>query len=443
MQLRGYYTVQPGETATSIAGRFGISANQLMQVNGVTTVMPGQQLAIPYSSDLRQKVYRPVTAYTVTRPVIVNGVDINEGLYPVLNYQPENAQYPFVYVPIAEFSRVGARVVWNEQQQMLNVTTDYYNLRNQVQQLSAENAQLRTENAQLREQLAALAQPGTLRGNTAGNIANWGLAVTQGDWIYFSNISQGNKLYKMRFDGTGKQMLSNDDSIYINVVGDWIYYVNRSDVFKMYKIRLDGTQRTKIDDTHSATVMSVVGDWIYYVTQSEQYKLFRIRTDGTGKMQLGTGALIEEMYATEDWVFYTLQNQGLQIYKIKPDGTQRTRVTQYGARQLNIEGDWLYFVNQSMPGIWRVKWDGTNPTSFGAEIQSPAYLNVNENMIYYGLGDLYKTPTDSPEQFKLTPNLGFGGLINVVGDWLFFRIQYNGEKLYRMKVDGTAGEIVY
>lgn len=436
MQPRGYYTVQPGDSLRSVATRFGITAYQLMQLNGVSSLSAGQQLVIPYSNDSRQKVYRPVTAYTVTRPILVNGVDINAGLYPVLNYQPENAQYPFVYVPIAEFSRVGAKVIWNPEQQILTVESNYDELQNQVQQLQ-------TENAQLRQQLATFSQPGTLRGNSAGNIANWGIAANQGEWVYFSNISQGNKLYKMRLDGTGKQLLSNDDALYINVVGDWIYYINRSDVFKMYKIRLDGTGRTRIDNDHSATVMSVVGDWIYYVTQSEQYKLFRVRTDGTGKMQLGTDFLIEEMYATEDWVFYTLQNQGLQIVKIKPDGSQRTSVTQYGARQLNVEGDWLYFVNQTMPGVWRMKWDGSTPTSFATEYASPTYLNVKDNMIYYGYSELFKTPTDSPEQINLTPNFGFAGLINVVGDWLFFRITYNGEKLYRMKVDGTGGEIVY
>ncbi len=436
MQIRGYYIVQPGDSFSSIANNFGITTAELLQMNRLTSSLPtiGQQLAIPYPTMARQMAYRPVTAYTVTEPILVNGVNINTGLYPVLNFKPENAQYPYVYVPIAEFRRVGATVTWNDQKQLLTVTTDYYDLQNQIKQLQ-------TENQRLRDQLAAY-QP-LVRGNSAGNIANWGIAATQGDWVYFSNISQDNKLYRMRLDGTGKQLLSNDRALYINVVGDWIYYINQTDQSKMYKIRLDGSGKTKIDDQHSATVISVVGDWIYYITQSEQYKLFKIKTDGTGKMQLGTDFLVEEMYATEDWIFYTIQNQNLQIFKIRPDGSQRTKVTEYGARQLNIEGDWLYFVNQTMPGIWRVKWDGSNPTSFGAEYSSPTSLNVKGNMIYYGYSDLYKTPLDSPDQIKLTPVYGFAGLINIVGDWLYFRIQYNGEKLYRMKVDGTQGEIVY
>lgn len=53
---------------------------------------------------------------------LVNGENINDGLYPVLNYKPEGAAYPYVYVSIAEFERVGAKVIWDEEQKILIVT---------------------------------------------------------------------------------------------------------------------------------------------------------------------------------------------------------------------------------------------------------------------------------------------------------------------------------
>ena len=87
-----------------------------------------------YSNDMMRQQYRPVTAYTVTRPVLVNGYNINSGLYPVLNYKPAAAQYPYIYVPIAEFGRVGAQVVWDETRQVLTVTTNYYNNLNTIAQ---------------------------------------------------------------------------------------------------------------------------------------------------------------------------------------------------------------------------------------------------------------------------------------------------------------------
>jgi len=79
--------------------------------------------------------YKPVTAYTLSTPVNVNGVNINVPPYQALNYKPKEAQYEYVYVPIAQFSKVGAQVIWDEPTQTLNVTTDYFALK-QSQQAS-------------------------------------------------------------------------------------------------------------------------------------------------------------------------------------------------------------------------------------------------------------------------------------------------------------------
>jgi hypothetical protein len=88
----------------------------------------GYQSQVGY--DYRQ--YKPVTAYTIDRPIYVNYQDINKLPYQALNYQPVGAEYPYVYVPIAQFSKVGAVVNWDDGAQTLTVTTDYYQLRNQL-----------------------------------------------------------------------------------------------------------------------------------------------------------------------------------------------------------------------------------------------------------------------------------------------------------------------
>jgi hypothetical protein len=83
-----------------------------------------------FGHDYRQ--YKPVTAYTVDRPVYVNNVDINKFPYQALNYQPTGVQYPYIYVPIAQFSKVGAQVKWDDQTQTLSVTTDYFTMRDEL-----------------------------------------------------------------------------------------------------------------------------------------------------------------------------------------------------------------------------------------------------------------------------------------------------------------------
>jgi hypothetical protein len=81
-----------------------------------------------YNSNQYRQGYKPVTAYTVTQPVKINGTDINTGLYPVLNYFPSQTFSPYIYVPIAVFNKVGANVSWDDRTQTLSVTTDYYQI---------------------------------------------------------------------------------------------------------------------------------------------------------------------------------------------------------------------------------------------------------------------------------------------------------------------------
>jgi hypothetical protein len=92
-----------------------------VKYNGMRTFIP----FINGGVNNRQMKYMPVTAYTAIQPVLVNGEDINTGPYPVLNFQPESAQSPYIYVPIAQFSKVGASVEWNEIGKTLWVESDY------------------------------------------------------------------------------------------------------------------------------------------------------------------------------------------------------------------------------------------------------------------------------------------------------------------------------
>jgi len=52
-------------------------------------------------------------------------------------------------------------------------------------------------------------------------------------------------------------------------VDDWIYYVNVSDNNKPYKIKTDGTSKTKISDEFVSNIF-VLDDKLYYDTQEQE-----------------------------------------------------------------------------------------------------------------------------------------------------------------------------
>lgn len=101
MMIRYYsnvfpYIIEIGDTLSSIAERFNTTVKYIINVNphiyrSFTRV--GQVIYIPYRRG-------PVTAQIATRPIIVNGVDINTG------YNPE-----FIFTPFTNMGRSAASAV--------------------------------------------------------------------------------------------------------------------------------------------------------------------------------------------------------------------------------------------------------------------------------------------------------------------------------------------
>jgi hypothetical protein len=64
-----------------------------------------------------------VKAYLIDMPIYVYGENINILPFPALSYQPDGAQYPYIYVPIVQFAKVGAKINWNEETKTLSLTS--------------------------------------------------------------------------------------------------------------------------------------------------------------------------------------------------------------------------------------------------------------------------------------------------------------------------------
>lgn len=394
---------------------------------------------VPYRTqqvvENHSRVYSPVTAYTADRPIYVNGVDINNGVYPVLNYQPQGASAPYIYVPIAQFSLVGAKVAWDPVKSVINVTSDYGTLQQQVQHLQTENQQLKT-------QLAAYAAPQQV-GNTSGNLLNSGLAAQYGDWVFFTDVTDGSKLYKMRTDGSSKEKMTDDGADYINVI-DGVLYFNEAS--KIVKMNSDGTGKTTLSTSTTPMVsqLLVTTDSIYYVTTYNNNVLYKMNLDGTGLTSPTTDTGIETFYVYDGWIYYIAASNDYKIYKMKTDGSMKTKVYDVPAKLMNVVGNKIYFVQRQGGGIYSMLSDGSELTGYQTQFTNPLYLNVTaDGTIFYGYSDLYKfKPGTPPTDVKMTPIYTFNGGINVIGDWLYCRVFFNGPKLYRSKTDGTQGEII-
>jgi len=67
-----------------------------------------------------------------------------------------------------------------------------------------------------------------------------------GEWIYYGKLDDNAKIYKVKTDGSGKEKINDDMSLFISIAGNWIYYDNLDD-HKAYRIKTDGSERQPAD----------------------------------------------------------------------------------------------------------------------------------------------------------------------------------------------------
>ena len=124
------------------------------------------------------------------------------------------------------------------------------------------------------------------------------------DWLYFIDIvltetyheeggvqlEEEHILYKMDRDGSQpiKMLTLDSTSGIVGVVSDWIVYANAEDGNKLYRIKEDGTLKECISED-SIFMLSIQNGQIYYETPDDmqaEKELYRIEVDGSGKTKI-------------------------------------------------------------------------------------------------------------------------------------------------------------
>lgn len=86
-----------------------------------------------------------------------------------------------------------------------------------------------------------------------------------GKW-YYSNSSDYNKLYSMLLDGSGRQLICPDRSLFLCGYGDWIYFSNYSQGGYIYRTSTEGSSTEVINNVHS-TYLSIDGNELTFLNE--------------------------------------------------------------------------------------------------------------------------------------------------------------------------------
>ncbi len=252
------------------------------------------------------------------------------------------------------------------------------------------------------------------------NIQNNGFAVSDGEYIYFKNVRDGLKLYRMSLDGTHLVRLQENAYGDLNMVNGMLIASDYQAGGAVVRVYPSGFAKELLSDANAQYVFES-GGWIYY-QNGYQGNIHRMRLDGSEDTPLLPSV---RMYHVEgDWMYYVNSN-GLLTWHM-PTGTEGYLIDIY-VQHLAAEGDWVYLSISEIESFYRgfpiirysvirVKSDGS-----GRELLAPINvrtLHVHDGWVYYSdLSDgLFKMRTDGSEVTHLSHEVVYN--INIVGDWL-------------------------
>ena len=290
-----------------------------------------------------------------------------------------------------------------------------------------------------------------VNGNTAGNLYNSGLFCEDEEYIYFSNASDDNRLYRMKKDGSEIKKMNNDTAAYINVDDNYLYYIRTGggaessfsflnvNTHSLCRIRKDAKGDVTILDEAPALYASLVGNYIYYLhyDTKEATTLYRIKIDGEEKEQI---SVLPFFTCSTDgqYIFYNGLENDHNIYKY--DTASKTQALLYEGNcwMPVVDGDTVYFMD-CINNYQLAKVDLTTGRKTILCTDRVDCFNVYRGVIYFQRNGensaLCSVRTDGSD-YKVLSNGNYTE-INAAGNYIYFK-DFTTKVMFRLSVSSDT-----
>lgn len=211
-------------------------------------------------------------------------------------------------------------------------------------------------------------------GNTYGNLANAGFALTEEDYIFYISPTG---IYRDSVSGGQLRQITEAGGSYLNFGSGWLYYLDGDGYIQ--KVTIDGKTGWQLCE-QTAAYLALAGNWLYYVEAEESARLYRLRVDGTGREQL-TDYPILEICPYEGWLYCAGFSD---FFRIRPDGTAREELLDTRCVYLQPRDDILFAVRgdkQSGGTLIRIDLSTMDITPLSEE--TARCMVVSGDTVYY------------------------------------------------------------
>lgn len=285
---------------------------------------------------------------------------------------------------------------------------------------------------------------GYTKGNTAGNLYNGGTFCEINGTIFFSNPSDGGKLYSMDANGGNLKRISLDRATYINADENYVYYVRNNigesldfnfvAFHRNALVRMDHDgENVVVLDTEPSLYASLIGNYIYYLhySQEDASTLYKVRIDGEEQQQVLDKAVFT-CNVDGQYFYYNGMDTDGNIHRYDTVGDTTTTIYEGNCFQPIVsDGSDLYYIDGNTDySIIHTNLNYDEPVFVTRD--SVECYNIYGSYIYYQRfseegSALCMIKTDGTE-FQVLQEGDFCD-IHVTSNYVFFK-DYHSEEVY-------------
>lgn len=288
-----------------------------------------------------------------------------------------------------------------------------------------------------------------------------------GGWLYFANINEFNRPYRIRLDGTGLEKAYSPNLVESDLMDDefsqgigshnaninsrfvrsdkWIYFSLDSYQGEIRKMLRNGNSHSTVAKVPGSS-LNLVGHWLYFIDSSLYDSLARVRVDGKSYETI-LDVTASELLVKDHWMYFINASDEDHIYRVKVDGSDLEQLTNQPARNLQLGEDWLYYEpslgegSKDKEGIYKLRLDGTeHKTVTNLSIER---MTVANRWIYYETKpdhQLRRITIDGEEDQNLSGEMGH--IYGVYDKWVYWYSIDQEKGMFRMDLNGENKTLV-
>ncbi len=277
-------------------------------------------------------------------------------------------------------------------------------------------------------------------GNSSGNLMNGGLIVRYHDRYIFSDFSNREFISSVNLEWVDKRIVHPSASRNFNIYGSSLIFCDLGDKQKIKRLYFGTNQLETLveDDTF---LLNVVGDSIFYRNNTDGQKIYRfdLKTKNNVPLTECKGWYITPVNGTIYFRNYDI----LKLASIDYNGEDYKVLSEDTPVDIIHDGKYLFYGNWDR-GKRLTKLEIGHSAIDEEAICNDAAFSINEanDTLYYSNWDdnkaLYSIKKNGDSRTKLIDQPVW--CLNIVDQYIYFRIHGDDNSLYRCKIDSTQFE---